>query len=93
METNGGGTMTLDEPALNLAVETVLSPQASARLRTAKAAAFFKDSRNRVVVPLKITGRIANPTVNLDSEKLAQKGMGRSLEKNFDALLKQKFRR
>jgi len=45
--------MTLEEPALNLAVETVLSAQASqasARSRTARAAAFFKDSRNRVVV-------------------------------------------
>lgn len=88
METNGAGTMTLEEPALNLAVETILSAQASARSRTARAAAFFKDSRNRVVVPLKITGRIANPTVNLDTEKLAQKGMGRSLEKNLDSLLK-----
>jgi hypothetical protein len=92
-EANGAGTMTLDEQALNLALETILSAQASARSRGAKAAAFFKDSRNRVVVPLKITGPIANPTVNLDSEKLAQKGMGRSLEKNLDSLLKQKFRR
>jgi hypothetical protein len=93
MEANGAGTMTLEEPALNLAVETALSAQASARSRTARAAAFFKDSRNRMVVPLKITGRIANPTVNLDTEKLAQKGMGRSSEKNLDTPLKQKFRR
>jgi len=93
MEADGAGTLTLDEQALNLAVETVLSAQASARSRRAKAAAFFKDSRNRVVVPLKITGPVANPTVNLDSEKLAQKGMGRSLEKNLDSLLKQMFRR
>jgi hypothetical protein len=93
MEANGAGTMTLEEPALNLAVETALSAQASARSRTARAAAFFKDSRNRMVVPLKITGRIANPTVNLDTEKLAQKAMGRSLEKNLDSRLKQKFRR
>jgi hypothetical protein len=93
METSGAGTMTLEAPALNLALQTVLSPQASARLRTAKAATFFKDSRNRVVVPLKITGRIANPNVNLDTEKLAHKGMGRPLEKSIDSLLKQKFRR
>lgn len=93
MEANGAGTMTLQEPALNLAIETVLSAQASARSRGAKAAAFFKDNRNRMVVPLKITGRIANPAVNLDSEKLAQKGMGRSVEKNIDSMLKQKFRR
>jgi hypothetical protein len=93
MEADGVGTMTLQEPALNLTVETVLTAQTSARSRTAKAAAFFKDSRNRMVVPLKITGPAANPAVNLDNEKLAQKGMGRSLEKNLDSLLKQKFRR
>jgi hypothetical protein len=93
METSGAGTMTLEAPALNLAMQTILSPQTSARLRTAKAAPFFKDSRNRVVVPLKITGRIANPNVNLDTEKLAQKGLGRPLEKSIDSLLKQKFRR
>lgn len=93
MEANGAGTMTLEEPALNLAVETILSPQASARARAARAATLFKDSRNRVVVPLRITGRVANPNVNLDTEKLAQKGMSRSLEKNLDFLLKQKFRR
>ena len=93
LEADGSGTMTLEEPALNLAIETVLSAQASARSRTARAATFFRDSRNRVVVPLKITGRVGHPAVNLDAEKLAQKGMGRSLEKNLDSLLKQKFRR
>ena len=93
LEADGSGTMTLDEPVLNLAIETVLSAQASARSRTARAATFFRDSRNRVVVPLKITGRVGHPAVNLDAEKLAQKGMGRSLEKNLDSLLKQKFRR
>ncbi len=93
MEANGAGTMTLQEPALNLAIETVLSPQASARSRAVRAAAFLKDSRNRVVVPLKITGRIANPNVSLDTEKLALKGMGRPLEKTIDSVLKQKFRR
>ncbi len=93
LEADGAGTMTLQEPALNLAIESVLSAQTSTRSRTARAATFFKDSRNRMVVPLKITGPVANPTVNLDAEKLAQKGMGRPLEKNLDSLLKQKFRR
>ena len=93
IEVNGAGTLTLDEQALNITAETALAAQASTRLGAAKSATFFKDSRNRVVVPLKITGPVGNPSVNLDAEKLAQKGMGRSLEKNFDALLKQKFRR
>ena len=42
---------------------------------------------------MKITGRIANPNVSLDTEKLALKGMGRPLEKTIDSVLKQKFRR
>jgi hypothetical protein len=44
-------------------------------LRSQQRPQLFKDSRNRVVVPLKITGRIANPNVNLDTRSFAQKGM------------------
>jgi AsmA protein len=92
-EANGAGTMTLEEQALNLAVETVLSAQTSARPGATRTAAFFKDGRNRIVVPLRITGRIADPTVNLDTDKLAQKGMSRSLEKSLGSFFKQKFQR
>ena len=93
MEVNGGGTMTLDQPMLNMAVETTLSAQGLARTVRGRTAAFFKDGQGRLVVPLKITGPADNPTVNLDGEKLAQKGITPSTEKGIGSLFKQLFRR
>jgi hypothetical protein len=57
-----------------------------------KTVAFFKDSQGRIVVPLKITGPVENPAVNLDVEKLAQKGMTQSMEKSVGSFFKQLFR-
>jgi len=54
---------------------------------------FFQDSQGRIVVPLKITGPVQSPSVNLDTEKLSEKGMTRSLGKSFGAFFKQFFRR
>lgn len=93
MEARGAGTMTLDQPNLNIAVETTLSAQASARATRGKAMTFFQDSQGHIVVPLKITGPVQNPSVNLDTDKLAEKGMTRSLEKNLGSFFKQFFRR
>ena len=93
LEARGAGTMTLDQPSLNLAVETTLSAQASARATRGKAMTFFQDSQGRIVVPLKITGPVQSPSVNLDTEKLSEKGMTRSLGKSFGAFFKQFFRR
>ncbi len=92
MELNGVGTMTLEKPRLDFAIETALSAQASARARGAKAATFFKDRRGRIVVPLKVSGPVDNPAVNLDSEKLAQRGVPRSFERTFSSLLSQLLR-
>ncbi|HEU4344980.1 MAG TPA: AsmA-like C-terminal region-containing protein [Candidatus Binatia bacterium] len=85
MEVNGAGTMTLDQPNLDLAIETALTAQASARARGSRTATLFKNPEGRIVVPLKITGPVENPTVNLNAEKLAQKGMSRSFDKSFTA--------
>jgi uncharacterized protein involved in outer membrane biogenesis len=93
MEARGAGTMTLDRPNLNIAVETTLSPEASARATRGKAMTFFQDNQGHVVVPLKITGPVQKPSVNLDTEKLAEKGMTRSLGKNFGDFFKRFFRR
>jgi hypothetical protein len=94
MEANGGGRMTLVSLSLDMGLDVALSPQASARAGSGRAATFFKDSQGRVVVPLKITGPVQGPSVNLDSSKLAQKGLGQALEKGtgslFDRLLKKK---
>jgi hypothetical protein len=93
MEIHGAGTMTLNQPHLNMAVETTLSAEASARTTRGKTMTFFKDSEGRIVVPLRITGPVENPSVNLDTEKLAEKGITRSLEKNLSSFFKQFFRR
>jgi AsmA protein len=93
MEVTGGGTLTLDQPALKIAIETTLSPQASVRAAGGRATTFFKDNQGRIVVPLKITGPVENPAVNLDTEKLAQRGMTRSLEKGAGSFFQRFFRK
>jgi hypothetical protein len=93
LEANGVGTMTLDRPTLNMAMETALSNQASARVGRGRAATFFKDGQGRIVVPLKITGPVENPAVNLDSEKVLTQGMGEKMEKGLGAFFKQLFRK
>ena len=91
IEANGVGTMTLDRPTLNIAVETALSNQASARAGRGRAATFFKDGQGRIIVPLKITGPVENPAVNLDGEKALTRGMGEKMEKGLGAFFKQLF--
>lgn len=93
MEVKGNGTMTLDSSTLNMALEATLSPQASARAGKGKAATFFKDDQGRIVVPLKITGPVESPSVNLDSSKMLQRGSGQMLEKGLGSFFKQLFRK
>ena len=70
----------------------MLSAQASARAGKGKTANFFKDSQGRIVVPLKITGPVDNPSVDLDSSKMLQRGSGKAVEKGFGTFFKQLFR-
>ncbi|MGH7816487.1 MAG: AsmA family protein [Candidatus Binatia bacterium] len=88
MEVDGNGTMTLEQPTLNLALRTALSPQASARAGRGRATAFFKDSQGRIVVPLKVNGPLENPAVNLNTEKLVESGLPQSTEKGLGSILK-----
>lgn len=92
MEVNGKGTMTIDRPTLNITLETALSSQASARAGRGRATAFLKDSQGRVVVPLRVTGPVENPAVNLNSEKLAEAAVPKAIEKNFSSFFKGLFR-
>jgi uncharacterized protein involved in outer membrane biogenesis len=92
IEVNGSGTMTLERPSLNIAMEAVLSAQASARAGKGKPATFFKDSQGRIVLPLKITGSVESPSVDLDSSKVLQRGSGQVVEKGFGTFFKQLFR-
>lgn len=91
-EMNGSGTMTLVRSSLNIAMEVVLSAQASARAGKGKTANFFKDSQGHIVVPLRITGPVDNPLVDLDSSKVLQRGSGKVAEKGFGTFFKQLFR-
>ena len=76
MEAQGNGKMNLAPPTLDLALETALAADVSARVGSGKTTTFSKDSQGRLVVPLKITGPVKSPAVNLDSAKLMKKGPG-----------------
>jgi uncharacterized protein involved in outer membrane biogenesis len=93
MEVHGTGTMTLSQPTLDMGIEAALSNQASARASGGRTTTFFKDRQGRIVVPLRITGRVENPSVNLDSEKMLQRGVSKSAEKGMGSLFKQFFKR
>lgn len=83
MEAAGGGKMSLASAALDLGLEVALAPDVSARTGSGKAATFFKDSQGRIVVPLKITGPVREPSVSLDSSKVIKKGIGQFFERFF----------
>jgi uncharacterized protein involved in outer membrane biogenesis len=89
MEVDGSGNLTLEQPALNMELRTTLSQQASARVGRGQTATLFKDSQGRVVVPLKVTGPLENPTVNLHTEKLLESGVP---DKNLGSFFKRLFR-
>lgn len=92
IEVYGNGTMTLERPKLNLAIETALSPQASTRSGKGRTASFFKNGQGRVVVPLMISGPLESPAIDLDSAKLAQRGSGQTVEQGLGSFFKQLLR-
>jgi hypothetical protein len=92
MEVDGNGSLTLEQPTLSMELRTTLSQQASARAGRGRAGAFLKDSQGRVVVPLKVSGPLENPTVSLHSEKLLESGVPKSAEKGLGSLFKGLFR-
>jgi len=93
VEMKGSGTMSLERPSLNIAMEAVLSAQASARTGKGKTVTFFKDSQGRIVVPLRITGPVESASVELDSSKILQQGSGQAAEKGLGTFFKQLFRK
>jgi uncharacterized protein involved in outer membrane biogenesis len=92
LEVTGRGTMTLNRPVLDMRLDAALSSAATARAGRGRTVAFLKDSKGRVVVPLKITGRVENPSVNLDSEKALARGIGSNAEKGLGSFFKNLFR-
>jgi AsmA protein len=93
LEVRGAGTMTLDQPTLDLAISTALSAEASTRAGHGKVSTFFKDKQGRIVVPLRINGPVENPSVNFNSEKLLEAGLPQNAEKGFSSFFKRLFGR
>ena len=91
-EMNGSGRMTLEQPRLNIAMNVVLASHASARASKGRTVSFLKVSQGRIVVPLKITGPVENPSVDFDSSKVLQRGSGQLVEKGLGTFFKQLFR-
>jgi hypothetical protein len=92
MEVTGNGTMTLEQPALDIQLSTTLSPQASAHTGRGRSVTFLKDRQGRIVVPLKVTGPVENPSVNLNAAKLSESGLPKTVEKGFSSFFKNLFR-
>jgi uncharacterized protein involved in outer membrane biogenesis len=92
MEVAGNGTLTLEQPTLDMAIETTLLVAPAGRLVRGGTAAIFKNSHGRPVVPLKITGPLESPAVNLDVAKIAQKGTFQAIEKRMGSAFKQLFK-
>ena len=92
MEVTGSGTMTIEQPTLNVAIRTALSPQASSRAGRGRVTTYFKDKQGRIVVPLKVAGPVENPSVDLDAGKLAETGLPQSAEKGFSGFFKRLLR-
>ncbi|HEX6175487.1 MAG TPA: AsmA family protein [Candidatus Binatia bacterium] len=93
VELKGVGTMTLARQALNIGMDATLSPQASRKASRGRTSQFFKNQRGQLVVPLTVTGNAQNPTVDLDSGKLAQRGATRSMERSLGTFFRQLFHR
>lgn len=92
MEVSGNGTLTLDKPTLNMALETKLLATPAARNIRGRTAALFKNAQGQLVVPLKVRGPLENPEVDLDISKVAQNTPMQTLEKRVGSLLKKLFR-
>jgi AsmA protein len=92
MAVTGDGTMTVEQPVVNLAISTTLSPQASNRAGRGRLTTFFKDKQGRVVVPLRVAGPVENPSVELNTGKLVGPGLPQNAEKGFGSFFRQLFR-
>ena len=92
MEVTGNGTMTIEQPTLNLAISAALSRALRAAPAAGRVTAFFKDRQGRIVVPLKVVGPVENPSVDLNAGKLAETGLPQNVEKGVGSFFRQLFR-
>ena len=92
IEVTGDGTMTIEQPTLNIALRTALSQQASSRVGRGRLSSFLKDGNGRIVVPLKVIGPVENPVVDVNTRKLAETGLPPGAEKGFSSFFQRLFR-
>jgi hypothetical protein len=92
IEVTGDGTMTIEQPTLNIALRTALSQQASSRVGRGRLSNFLKDGNGRIVVPLKVIGPVENPAVDVNTRKLAETGLPPGAEKGFSSFFQRLFR-
>jgi len=92
MEVNGSGTMTIEQPTLDMGLETTVPVAPLNRLGKNPAVAIFKTVQGRAVVPLKVTGPLEHPSVNLDLAKVVEKGTLPSLDKRMGSFFRQLFK-
>lgn len=65
MEARGGGRLNLAPPTVDLTLQATLTPDVSARLARARRTAFSIDGRGRMSVPVRISGPVTRPLVNI----------------------------
>ncbi|MBM4263246.1 MAG: AsmA family protein [Deltaproteobacteria bacterium] len=92
VEVNGNGTLTLDQPTLDMVLETKLLATPAARNIRGRTAALFKNAQGQLVVPLKVRGPLENPNVDVDMTKVAQNTPAQAVEKRLGTFLKKFFR-
>lgn len=90
-EASGNGTVTLDQATLDMAVDTALSREASARAGRGRMTTYLKDKQGRIVVPLTIRGPLQDPSVDLNARKFAERRLPQNAERGFRTLAKRMF--
>lgn len=82
---NPSGTIGFDE-RIDIITDLKISPALSSRLPTAKITGYMKDEKGWAAIPLKITGTVDKPSVNLNSAamgKVIERGIKGEIEKQL----------
>jgi AsmA protein len=82
---NPAGTIGFDE-RIDIITDLKISPALSSRLSTAKITGYMKDEKGWTTIPLKITGTVDKPSVNLNPAamgKVIERGIKGEIEKQL----------
>jgi uncharacterized protein involved in outer membrane biogenesis len=70
MDARGRGRLFIETQTVDVTLQAALTPAVSARLVSARRATFATDGRGRMLVPLRISGPVARPGVNIEAPKV-----------------------